>query len=372
MKLLEVQDLKVYYRTPQGPVRAVDGVSFSVEKGDYFGLVGESGCGKTTLSRAILRLLPPDCDIVSGGIYLNGRDLTAMSQRQLRSVRGREIAFVPQSAMNSLDPVMRVGDQIVEAIRAHKKVSRPEGLRQAAALFELVGLDPSRLNDYPHQFSGGMRQRALIGMAMALNPDLLVADEPTTALDVIVKDQILFRIDQIQRQLGKSLFLITHDISVVAENCDRTAVMYAGKIMEYGATDAVLTHPFHPYTLGLKNAFPTIDGPVHDLISIPGMPPDLAHPPSGCRFHPRCPMATARCQVEEPAVLEVQPGHLSACHYPERAPEFRELLTDMAVWERRREYQPIVEEFASSDANAWPSGDAPVSIGSSEPGTDRP
>jgi len=336
-KLLEVRDLKVYYHTPSGPVRAVDGVSFEVEKGEYFGLVGESGCGKTTLSRAILRLLPPRCEIVSGSIWLKGQELTNMSEKKLRSLRWNEMAFIPQSAMNSLDPVVRVGEQIVEAISAHRRVSKQEGAQQAAALFEMVGLDPRRTTDFPHQFSGGMRQRALIAMAMALNPDLVVADEPTTALDVIVKDQILFRIDQVQRRMGKSLFLVTHDISVVAENCDRVAVMYAGKIMEYAGTQSLLERPYHPYTLGLKNAFPSIEGPLHDLISIPGTPPDLAQPPSGCRFHPRCPFATSRCEEEEPPLMEVETEHFSACHYPERANEFRVLVRDAELWKKKRE-----------------------------------
>lgn len=335
MKLLEVRDLKVSYFTPSGVVNAVNGVSFDVEQGEYFGLVGESGCGKTTLSRAILRLLPPRCEIVSGTIKLKGQDLTRMSEKQLRSLRWREMSFIPQSAMNSLDPVVRVGEQIVEAIRAHGKISRQEGLQQAAALFEMVGLDPHRITDFPHQFSGGMRQRALIAMAMALNPTLVVADEPTTALDVIVKDQILFRIDEVQRHKGKSLFLVTHDISVVAENCDRVAVMYAGKIMEHAATQPLLDKPYHPYTLGLKNAFPTIDGPLQELISIPGTPPDLAHPPQGCSFHERCPFATSRCVDEEPPLLEVEAGHYSACHYPEQAAEFRELAKNAELWKKK-------------------------------------
>jgi oligopeptide/dipeptide ABC transporter ATP-binding protein len=332
MSLLEVQDLQVYYQSRGSAVRAVDGVSLRIEQGEYFGLVGESGCGKTTLARAILRLLPENCRIVAGSIRLNGRDLTRLSDRDLRPVRWREIAFVPQSAMNSLDPVVRIGDQIVEAIRAHEPVSRAAGLRRAAELFDLVGLDPRRLRDYPHQFSGGMRQRALIAMSLALTPDLIVADEPTTALDVIVKDQILHRMDLAQKQLHKSLLLVTHDISVVAENCDRVAVMYAGQIMESAPTAALLGTPFHPYTLGLKNAFPNLTGEVRELVSIPGAPPDLSRPPGGCRFHPRCPFATALCAAEVPPLLEVAPGHVSACHYPERAGEFRQAVTRPETW----------------------------------------
>jgi oligopeptide/dipeptide ABC transporter ATP-binding protein len=335
MSLLVVEDLAVYYRIRGSQVRAVDGVSLTIQHGEYFGLVGESGCGKTTLSRAILRLLPENCRIVAGRICLNGRDLARMSNRELRSVRWRSIAFVPQSAMNSLDPVVRVGDQILEAIRAHEPVSRAAGLKRAAELFEMVGLDPGRLRDFPHQFSGGMRQRALIAMSLALSPDLIVADEPTTALDVIVKDQILHQMDMVQRQLRKSLLLVTHDISVVAENCDRVAVMYAGKIVELAETQALLAAPYHPYTLGLKNAFPSLTGEVRELVSIPGAPPDLAVPPPGCRFHPRCPFATQRCMAENPVLAEVAPGHFSACHYPEKAEEFRRKVVLPETWRAR-------------------------------------
>jgi peptide/nickel transport system ATP-binding protein len=306
-------------------------------------MVGESGCGKTTLSRAVLRLLPENCRIVAGNITLNGRDLTRLPDRALRAVRWREIAFVPQSAMNALDPVVRVGDQIAEAIQAHERVGRAAALRRAGDLFDLVGLDPRRLRDYPHQFSGGMRQRVLIAMSLALQPDLIVADEPTTALDVIVKDQILHRMDQIQKGLGKSLLLVTHDISVVAENCDRVAVMYAGQIMEYAPTRPLLETPFHPYTLGLKNAFPTLEGEIRELISIPGTPPDLARPPSGCRFHPRCPFATQRCLTEPPPLLEVAPGHFSACHYPERADEFRVQAARPEAWRATRAAAGLAE-----------------------------
>jgi peptide/nickel transport system ATP-binding protein len=334
MSLLRVENLKVYYRTRGATVRAVDGVSFEIEKGEYFGLVGESGCGKTTLSRAILRLLPPNSDIVEGHIWFDGKDLATLSQKQLRSLRWSQISFVPQSALNALDPVVRVGDQIVEAIQAHQKVSRDECLQRAADLFGMVGLDPRRLRDYPHQYSGGMRQRAMIAMSLALNPDLIIADEPTTALDVIVKDQILDRMDKLQKQLKKSLLLVTHDISVVAENCDRVAVMYAGQIMEYANTTSLLASPYHPYTMGLKNAFPSIEGPVRELISIPGTPPNLAHPPSGCRFHPRCPFATQRCVADVPPLLEVESNHFSACHYPEQAEEFRHLATDPSLWQQ--------------------------------------
>lgn len=334
MSLLEVRDLQVVYRLRHGFLKAVDGVSFTIEKGEYFGVVGESGSGKSTLARAILRLLPRNGEITAGQIVLNGQDITRWTDRQLQAVRWREMSFIPQSAMNALDPVVRIGDQIYESIQTHEKITKEEGYRRAAELFKLVGLDPKRLTNFPHQFSGGMRQRVLIAMSLSLNPDLIIADEPTTALDVVVKDQILDRIDRIQKQLHKSLLLVTHDISVVAENCDRTIVMYGGKIVEYAATGPLLKRPYHPYTLGLKNAFPRLRGPIQELISIPGSPPDLVNPPTGCRFHPRCPFARQRCIDEEPALLEVEPGHFSACHFPESAEVFRAQAADGDLWKQ--------------------------------------
>lgn len=352
MSLLVVENLEVAYQMRHGSLKAIDDVSFTIEKGEYFGIVGESGSGKTTLARAILRLLPKNGKITKGQIVLNGKDITVWSDRELRDVRWREMSFIPQSAMNALDPVVRIGDQILESIQAHETVTKEDGYGRVAELFELVGLDPKRMRDYPHQFSGGMRQRVMIAMSLSLNPDLIVADEPTTALDVIVKDQILDRIDRIQKQLNKSLLLVTHDISVVAENCDKTIVMYGGKIVEYAATGPLLRQPFHPYTLGLKNAFPQLKGPLQELISIPGSPPDLTNPPSGCRFHPRCPFARQQCIDEEPPILEVEPNHYSACHFPELAEAFREQATDGELWRQTRVRQaggfhPQVSNIAS-------------------------
>ncbi len=351
MSLLIVKNLEVAYKLRKSSLKAIDDVSFTLEKGEYFGIVGESGSGKTTLARAILRLLPKNGTIANGQIILNGRDITHWSDKQLRDVRWQEMSFIPQSAMNALDPVVRIGDQILESIQTHESVSKDEGYRRAGELFRLVGLDPNRLKDYPHQFSGGMRQRVLIAMSLSLNPDLIVADEPTTALDVIVKDQILDNIDRIQKQLQKSLLLVTHDISVVAENCDKTIVMYAGKVVEYAATEPLLQRPYHPYTLGLKNAFPRIKGPKQDLISIPGSPPDLTNPPSGCRFHPRCPFAQQQCIEEEPAIVEVEPDHYSACHFPELASVFREQATDRKLWE-----QSNIKNIGSESGNKHDNG----------------
>lgn len=336
MSLLVVKNLEVVYQLRNGALKAVDDVSFTIEKGEYFGVVGESGSGKSTLARAILRLLPKNGEITNGQVVLNGNDITRWSNEKLRDVRWREMSFIPQSAMNALDPVARIGDQILESIQAHENISKEDGYRRAAELFKLVGLDPKRLRDFPHQFSGGMRQRVLIAMSLSLNPDLIIADEPTTALDVVVKDQILDRIDRIQKQLHKSLLLVTHDISVVAENCDKTIVMYGGKIVEYAATASLLRRPYHPYTLGLKNAFPRLRGPLQELIAIPGSPPDLINPPSGCRFHPRCPFVRQQCIDKEPTIIEVEPGHYSACHFPQLAETFREQAADGQLWKQAR------------------------------------
>ncbi|MGE5618730.1 MAG: ABC transporter ATP-binding protein [Sphingomonadaceae bacterium] len=312
--MLEVRNLKTYFKTKAGYAQAVDDVSFTIQPGENFGLVGESGCGKTTAAKSIIKLLPPNGEIVGGQILYKGRDLVKLTNEEMQKVRWKEISMISQSAMNSLDPVYRVGDQIVEAIQAHEPVSRAEAMDRAKELFGLVGIDAKRLKDYPHQFSGGMKQRSIIAMSLALNPGLIIADEPTTALDVIVQDQILRRIKSLLESHRASMILITHDISVVAEMCDRVAVMYAGKIMEWGDVVTVFKRPFHPYTLGLQNAFPNVHGPKQELISIPGTPPKLVNPPTGCRFAARCPFAIDRCREEEPAMVEVGSGHQAACH----------------------------------------------------------
>ncbi len=330
--MLEVRELRVTYDTRRGPARAVDGVSFDIQDGEHFGLVGESGCGKTTLAKSLLRLLPPNGRIGAGTIRFRGQDLVTMDDESLRRLRWREIALIPQSALGALDPVYRVGEQLAEAILVHERTTPTEALARVRAMFEAVGLDPRRISDYPHQFSGGMRQRALIAMALLLNPSLVIADEPTTALDVIVKDQILELIDRLQRRRQHSMLLVTHDISVVSENCDRVAVMYAGRIMELAPVASLFAAPHHPYTLGLQNAFPTLAGEIRDLVAIPGSPPSLIDPPRGCPFHPRCPFAENRCRDTEPPLIAVGPGHASACHFPERAGEFRYRAADPTAW----------------------------------------
>jgi peptide/nickel transport system ATP-binding protein len=334
MALLEIEDLQVRYRTGDGEARAVDGVSCAIETGMCLGLVGESGCGKSTVAKAVLGILPPAGRVAGGAIRYEGRDLVGMTPQELRRIRWQHIALVPQSAMNGLDPVYTVERQLAEAITAHRSMPAAQRRRRIAELFALVGLEAGRVRDYPHQFSGGMRQRAMIAMAMVLDPPLIVADEPTTGLDVLMQDQILQQIRLLHERLGKAMLLITHDMAVVAENCDRIAVMYAGRIMEYGG-EAVFRTPYHPYTLGLCNAFPDMADRGRALISIPGTPPDLVSPPDGCRFHARCPFATALCATMEPPLVEVAAGHVVACHYIEQADGFRARAADPATWQER-------------------------------------
>ncbi|WP_305985888.1 ABC transporter ATP-binding protein [Roseibium sp. MMSF_3544] len=331
---LEVLDLAVTYKTVKGSFHAVDNISFEVAPGSNLGLVGESGCGKSTVVKALMRLTPEDAAL-SGRVLVNGADLIAMNAEQLQKVRWTQIALVTQSAMNSLDPVVRVGDQIVESIRAHVGTSYATAWKRAEALFAMVGLPAARLREYPHQFSGGMRQRTVIAMALSLNAGLLLADEPTTALDPIMQDQVLARIQALQKSLHRSMILVTHDIAVVAETCEMVAVMYAGRIVEYGPTATVLTKPLHPYTMGLENAFPRMpsgDGVRPPLISIRGGLPNLLSPPKGCRFAQRCPFATERCTTEDPIIDIKASSHVAACHYPSRAEEFRRKAAEAETW----------------------------------------
>jgi peptide/nickel transport system ATP-binding protein len=411
--LLSVRDLKVYFRILKGTVHAVDGVSFALDKGATMGLVGESGCGKTTTAYSIMRLLPPNAMICGGEIRFDGQavamsdsptesleilkgeswdwDLAAAIprweaklaqaaagtqvieserylleerefvervkelyarrpapsdpatrevlrrhtlrelhsftkvrlrarrekeiERKLSELRWKRVSMIFQSAMNAFNPVYRVGDQIAEAILTHEDIQRDEARNRVLQLFDLVGIDRSRVDGYPHEFSGGMRQRSMIAMALALNPQLLIADEPTTALDVIMQDRILAEIRDLQRQLGIAMIIITHDVSVVAEVAEKIGVMYAGKLAEYGNIVDIFDRPANPYTIGLMNAFPSIKGARKRLRSIPGSPPDLVRPPTGCRFHPRCQFAQEVCKRVEPPMVEVATNHWSQCHF---------------------------------------------------------
>ncbi|MGI2328119.1 ABC transporter ATP-binding protein [Planococcus sp. YIM B11945] len=330
-KMLELKNLRTSYKSMEGEVWAVDDVTFDLEAGENLGLVGESGCGKTTIIKSIMRLLPKGA-YSTGEINFKDDNLLELSNEEIRKIRWNEISIISQSAMNALDPVYRVGDQIVEAIRNHDNVSKKEAWARAEELFRLVGVETSRLKDYPHQYSGGMRQRAIIAMALALSPDVIVADEPTTALDVVVQAQILKRMRDIQVKSGSSMIMVTHDISVVAETCQKVVVMYAGKVVESGAVADIFTEPYHPYTMGLKNAFPNIKGDKFELISIPGYPPDLLNPPSGCRFASRCPFATEICTEENPPNVMVGASHTVACHHIDRVEEMREKSKRRETW----------------------------------------
>jgi len=319
MAVLEVNDLKTYYTILRGQVKAVDGVNFEVEKGEALGLAGESGCGKTTIAISILRILPSGGKIVGGNIFFDGRDIVKLEETEMKeNVRWKGISIVFQGAMNALNPVYKVGDQIVEAIVTHEPdTEKREATERVGKLLELVGMDPSRANNYPHEFSGGMRQRAMIAMALACNPKLLIADEPGTALDVIVQAQVLKLLRELKERLDIAMILISHDLSIIAETCEKVVIMYAGKGVEYASSLKIYGKPLHPYTQGLIGAFPKITAPKSRMISIPGSPPDLLNPPSGCRFHPRCEYAMDICRKKEPALLSTEKDHYVACHlYP--------------------------------------------------------
>ena len=312
--LLEVKNLTVAYETRQGAVKAVEDVNLTIERGEVIGLVGESGCGKSTLGMALLRLVRPPGRIVGGQILFNGRDILKISNEEMRQLRGRHISMVFQDPMTSLNPLQRIGDHIVETIRVHEpQVSKKEAWERAEHLVARLGIEPSRLHDYPHQLSGGMRQRVMIGIGLALNADLIIADEPTTSLDVIVEAQFLDLLKELRDEFNLTLILITHNIGVVAELADRVAVMYAGRMAEVGPVHEVFHEHVHPYTHGLLASVPSIrleDGVSLETLS--GSPPSLLNPPPGCRFHPRCPKAMDICR-QVPPWREVAPGHGTAC-----------------------------------------------------------
>lgn len=350
MSLLEVENLRVKYDTSDGPVYAVDGVSFDIEPGENLGIVGESGCGKSTLAKAIIGTLPRNGSVDGGAIRFRGDDLTTLSEQRGRELRWEEISLIPQSAMNALDPVYTIREQIVEAIKAHRRgAGDVESNRIVDEMFDLVGLDCDRADDYPHQFSGGMRQRAMIAMALALDPALVLADEPTTALDVIMQDQILKRISAIQEKISSSMIVITHDVAVIAETCDRVVIMYAGEVAEEGPVEEIFDRPYHPYTLGLKSAFPNIQQPEKDLVGIDGSPPDLTNPPSGCRFAARCPLATERCVEVSPPTVETR-GLRTYCHHVDRVDEnLRPIADEAATWSAQG--QPLSDTAGQNDVD---------------------
>ena len=311
--ILEVQDLTIHYLTEDSTVRAVNGISFAIGDGETLGLVGETGAGKTTTALGVLRLVPdPPGKIVSGHILYDGEDLLEKPMSRMRDIRGGEISMIFQDPMTSLNPVIKVADQIAEVIRHHGHDAL-EAQKLALEMLEKVGIPASRGNDYPHQFSGGMKQRVVIAMALACQPRLLLADEPTTALDVTIQAQILDMMRQLKDEFGTSMLLITHYLGVVAETCDSVAVMYAGEIVEYGSLEDIFDHTVHPYAVSLFGALPSLDKKVDRLSPIQGLVPDPANLPEGCKFHPRCPMATDKCRADEPPVTEFSSGHTVRC-----------------------------------------------------------
>ncbi len=316
MALLEVEDLTIGYNTKNGYLRAVEGVSFTLEEGQSLGFVGESGCGKTTMGMALMRLLPPNGSITRGRIIFEGEDLLEMSERKMRQIRWGKIAMIFQAAMNALNPVQRVVDQIAEAILTHNPALGKKGaIEQVGELFHIVGIPRERMRDYPHQYSGGMKQRAIIAMALACRPKLIIADEPTTALDVIVQDQILEEIKHLQREFNIGMIFISHDISIVADVSHNIGIMYAGQLVEYGPREAVFGSPVHPYTKALLSSYPTLTGEKTLLQPIPGETPNLISPPDGCRFCDRCSGAKPGCGEENPVWVDVTPRHKTLCYH---------------------------------------------------------
>ncbi len=314
MNELEIKDLTIHFVTRSGTVRAVNNVSFAIGKGETLGLVGETGAGKTTTALGILRLVPnPPGKIIGGEILFEGKDVMEMTEEELREMRGGSISMIFQDPMTALNPVLTVGDQIAEMIELHSDCSKSESMERAKEMLKTVGIAPERAGEYPHQFSGGMKQRVVIAIALACNPSLLLADEPTTALDVTIQAQVLEMIKELQEKQGTSMLLITHDLGVVAETCDKVAIMYAGEIVEYGSLEHIFNHVQHPYTKGLFDSLPSLDKDVHRLHPIEGLMPDPSNLPKGCKFHPRCPWATAECSQHEPELSEIEPGHLVRC-----------------------------------------------------------
>lgn len=316
-ELLKVENLKTYFFTHEGTVKAVDGISFSINMGETLGLVGESGCGKSVTALSIMRLIPhPPGRIVSGKIYSEGKNLLKYNEKEMRNIRGRKISMIFQEPMTSLDPVFTIGHEIMEAVRLHSSVNKKNAKDKTIETLRVVGMPDAekRIHNYPHELSGGMRQRAMIAMALCCNPALLIADEPTTALDVTIQAQILRLINKLKDEFGASVLLITHDLGVVAEMCDNVAVMYAGHIVEHTDVDTIFRNPLHPYTKGLNKSIPRLDVDMERLETIKGLVPNLIDLPSGCPFHPRCSYCSDKCMKEMPELKEVEDNHLVKCH----------------------------------------------------------
>ncbi len=313
--LVKVRDLSVTYHTRLGPVSAVDHISFDIRRGEILGLVGESGCGKSTLGKALLRMIVPPAEISSGQILFDGEDILQYDERRMREFRGRQASMIFQDPMTSLNPMQRVEEHMVEAVEVHERKADKTSVRERVlTLIERLGIQKRRVSDYPHQLSGGMRQRVMIGLGLVLNANLIIADEATTSLDVIVEAKLVDQLREIRDQYGVSILAVTHNIALVAEIADRVAVMYAGHIVELGSVYQIFDHPAHPYTQGLLRAVPSIKlDDTEELYKMAGEPPNLTHPPSGCRFHPRCPQAMAICSAVQPELRQVAPGHWVHC-----------------------------------------------------------
>lgn len=317
MKLLEVKNLKTYFDTSKGQLKAVDDVSFDLNYGEALGLVGESGCGKTTSALSICRLLPKEGKVCGGEVLLEGRDIAKLSDEEIRHHRWKDISVIFQGAMNALNPVMSIGEQIAEAMVLHEGLEKPEALTKAGDLLELVEISRGRVANYPHEFSGGMKQRAMIAMALACNPKVVIGDEPTTALDVMVQAQILNLLERLRKELNMGLILITHDLSILGETCDKIAVMYAGKIVESGTVSDIFENAKHPYTQKLISCFPNVEKEKRIPEGIKGVPANMLNPPAGCPFHPRCEIACDRCKTEIPQQKKIGDSYQIACHLAE-------------------------------------------------------
>ena len=322
MSLLEIKDLTIHFKTEDGDVQAVNGISFAVEQGKTLGLVGETGAGKTTTALGILRLVPEPGKILSGSITYKDQDILKMSEKDVQDLRGNEISMIFQDPMTALNPVMTVGDQIAEVILRHQDCTKTEAQQRMMAMLDKVGISGDRAGDYPHQFSGGMKQRIIIAIALACNPKLLLADEPTTALDVTIQAQVMRMVNELKAEFGTSMLLITHDLGIVAESCDAVAIMYAGEIVEYGSLEDIFDRPAHPYTVGLFGSIPRLDLDTDRLKPIQGLMPDPMDLPIGCPFHPRCSYATEKCMTENPDAECLSDGHMIRCHNWRDLPAF--------------------------------------------------